>query len=334
MAACGAVFGLETALPGEEGAPTVALVVGIDGVEGEYREKFEKSVAEWELAAKRGGAKVEKFGHAAGEKTAVRDALKAFIDAEKSRPKDQGGPLWLVLIGHGSFDGREAKFNVAGPDFTDRELGEWLKGFPRGLAVINTASASGSFLTALSGPDRVVVTATKSPNEVFYARFGEFFSRAIGGEARADLDNDEQVSLLEAFLYSAEQVDQYYRKEGRLATEHALIDDNGDGLGTRPDWFEGVRAVKVAKQDAKPDGERALQWALVPSALEAMLTAAQRERRDALELEIRDLTRKRESMGEPDYYAELEKRLVEIARIYEAAEKNPAKGGKGGGKSS
>ena len=92
-------------------------------------------------------------------------------------------PLWVVLIGHGTFDGREAKFNLRGPDVTDIELAEWLKPIRRPLAIINGASASGPFLNRLSGEGRVVVTATRSGDEQNFARFGGYIAEAIADPA-------------------------------------------------------------------------------------------------------------------------------------------------------
>lgn len=295
------------------------VIVGAEGAE-EYAPVFRKAAEQWKAAALAGDAAFESIGLDAG-KTDDRDRLETRL--RELSAAQSGGPLWLVLIGHGTFDGRTAKFNVRGPDFTDTELAGWLKDFSRPLAVINTASSSGGFVTALKGGDRIVITATKTPAEVFYARFGEFFAGAIGGKAEADLDNDEQVSLLEAFLYSADQVAGFYEKEGRLATEHAQIDDSGDGYGTRPEDFEGVRATRLAKDDAAPDGELAHQFILVPNAFERRLSAAQRERRDTLEREVKTLVRKRAELGDDAYYQQVEPLLLEIARIYDSV-KEPA----------
>ncbi len=296
---------------------TVLVVVGAEGAE-EYGEKFREAVDTWREAAAMGGAEFEVIGLEEDSEKGREDRARLEARLGELSARTESGPLWVVLVGHGTFDGRVAKFNVRGPDFTDADLAGWLKGSSRPLAVINTASASGPFIKSLAGENRVVITATKSAFEVFYARFGEHFARAIAGEAGADLDNDDQVSLLEAFLFSADQVGQFFEMEGRLATEHALIDDTGDGLGTPPDWFEGVRATKVAKDGARPDGELAHQWMLVPNAFERRLTVEQRERRDTLEREVRELSRQREALGDEGYYAKLEPVLLEIARIYES----------------
>ena len=85
----------------------------------------------------------------------------------------------------------------------------------------------------LSREQRVIITATKNEAEVFYTRFGGYFAEAVGGLTDADVDNDEQVSLLEGFIYASEKVASFYENKGRLATEHAILDDNGDKLGSR-----------------------------------------------------------------------------------------------------
>src|SRR5205085_9215185 len=174
-----------------------------------------------------------------------------------------------------------AKFNLRGPDFSPSELAAWLKPIERPLAIIDCSSSSGPFLNELSGPHRSVITAAKSGSEFNYARFGDFISSAIV-DRKADLDKDDQTSLLEAFLLASASVREFYAGEGRLATEHALIDDNGDGLGTPADWFQGLRATKAAKDGAPLDGFRGGQIVLVRSAREQQLPAAVRARRDEL----------------------------------------------------
>ena len=191
-----------------------------------------------------------------------------------------------MLIGHGTYDGREAKFNLRGPDVTDVELGQWLAPFKRPVVVIDCASSSGPFINRLSGEGRIVVTATKSGSEINFARFGQYLAEAIA-DPRADLDKDGQVSLLEAFLTASGRVEDYYRTHAQLATEHALLDDTGDRLGTPASWFRGVRATKRAKDGAKLDGLRAHQLHLISSNREQTMPADARRRRDQLELSDR-----------------------------------------------
>src|SRR5207248_10685476 len=110
----------------------------------------------------------------------------------------------------------------------------------------------------LSATNRVIVAAARSGYEQNYARFGQYMAEAIA-DPQADLDKDGQTSLLEAFLMASRRVGEFYNTAGRLATEHALIEDNCDGLGTPAEWFRGIRTVKKAKEGASADGLRAHQ---------------------------------------------------------------------------
>jgi hypothetical protein len=183
--------------------------------------------------------------------------------------------------------------------------------------VINTTSASGSFLPELSGPNRIIITATQNEGEIDYARFGNYFPDAIAGAAEADLDNDNQVSLLESFIFASKEVARFYENEGRIATEHALIDDNGDGKGSRAEWYEGTTATRFVADSAEPDGELAGQKVLVKNDFERRLTVKQRKERDTLERRVKQLRRQRNTLEEEAYYTELESLLLRLAKIYE-----------------
>jgi len=291
---------------------TVLVVVGAAG-ETEYGEAFATAAHHWEKAAEQAGAKHLAIGRADPGKASDLDQLRQAIDAE---PKEGTGQLWIVFIGHGTFDGKEAKFNLRGPDLTASDLALWLQPFHRPLAIIDTSSSSAPFLSKLTGPRRVVITATRSGFEQNYARFGQYLAEAIG-DPQADLDKDGETSLLEAFLSASARLAEFYKTEGRLATEHPLIDDNGDGLGTPPDWFHGVRAYKKAKDGATPDGPLAQQFVLVHSAAERKLPPAVRERRDELELALAKLRDAKATLTEDEYYRRLELLLLDLARLYE-----------------
>jgi hypothetical protein len=170
----------------------------------------------------------------------------------------------------------------------------------------------------MAKPGRVIITATKNEGEIFFTRFGRFFAEAVGGLIEADLDNDKQVSLLECFLFASKRVALFYKEDGRLATEHALIDDNGDQLGSRAEWFEGTTPTQTPSAEAKPDGDLAAQKVLVKNAYERLLTPEQTKTRDALERRVVELRRSKSSLDEADYYAKLEALLLELARLYDA----------------
>ena len=301
-----------------EDCATVIVVVGAAGEE-QYGKNFEQWTAHWEKASREAGAKFITVGQAQTNATTDLEQLKQTLVKE---PKDPSSELWLVLLGHGTFDGKEAKFNLRGPDLSASELADWLKPFRRPLAIINCASSSGPFLSKLSATNRVIVTATRSGYEQNYARFGQFVAEAIA-DPQADLDKDGQTSLLEIFLAASQRVAEFYSAESRLATEHALLDDNGDRFGTPADWFRGIRAVKKAADGAALDGLRAHQFHLVRSEQERRLSPETRARRDELELGVARLRESKGQMTEDAYYVELEKMLIEVARLYDQSSAKP-----------
>lgn len=310
--------GVSTLAASASGQPTVIVAVGAPG-EAEFGQRFAEAADLLEKTAKRGGARPVIIGLQTNNPAVDRQQLQQALAAES---KEGAAELWLVLLGHGTFDGKEAKFNLRSNDVSAVELADWLKPIQRPLAIINASSASAPFLQKLAGTNRVIITATRSSAEVNYARFGRYFAEAIG-DSGADLDKDGQTSLLEAYLTTARRVKDFYDTEGRLATEHPLLDDNGDGLGTPPDWFRGTRASKAAKDGAPLDGLRAHQWHLVRSEAELKLPAEVRAKRDALEVSVDRLRGSKKSMAEDEYYQKLEGLLLEIARLYESAEKVP-----------
>lgn len=298
--------------------PAVIVVVGAEGAK-EYGEQFRQWASRWETAAKQAAAEFSAIGiDDVGSKT-DREVLAERI-AALGTPSTE--PAWLVLIGHGTFDGKTARFGLRGPDFTPAELAAWLKPVERPLAIIDCTSSSGPFLNELSGQNRVVVTAARSGFEYNYARFGDYISSAIT-DSKADLDKDDQTSLLEAFLLAASGVKEFYASEGRLTTEHALIDDNGDKLGTPADWFSGLRATKTAKDGASLDGVLAGQFVLVKSRGEQQLPAEIRARRDALERELAAVRQRKSKLPEEEYLALIEPILLELAKLYESAAAPP-----------
>jgi hypothetical protein len=296
----------------------VVIVVGVPGTP-EYASEFGAWAESWKTAAAKGGADPIEIGLGDAAGSSDRDRLNAVLAERSAAAKE---PLWLVLIGHGTFDGREAKFNLRGPDVTDLDLAKWLDPIRRPVVVIDCTSASAPFLNRLSRANRIIITATRSGSEVNYSRFGHYMSEAIA-DPKADLDKDGQVSLLEAYLSASHRVDDYYRTRSQLASEHALLDDNGDRLGTPPDWFRGVRATRRAKDGAPPDGIRAHQMHLIPSDRERKIPAEVRHRRDELELAIAALRDQKGKLGDDEYYKRLEPLMLDLGRLYRQADSRP-----------
>jgi len=220
---------------------------------------------------------------------------------------EEGDRFLVVLIGHGTWDGEESRFALPGPDLTGSDFAELLQGFPDGsVAVVNTASASGAFLPELSQPGRVVITATSTGRERNATEFGRFFTEALAGEG-ADVDQDGTVSLLEAFTYARTEVERHYEEQNLLLTEHALLDDSGDGEGSDAPSREG------------DDGSLAASFVLEPSPStlaegDPELQALYEERLE-LEEEVRDLNARSDELDAEEYEAALESLLLELAEL-------------------
>ena len=292
-------------------ANTVLVVVGAAGAE-EYGKQFVEWAAHWRLAAKKGDAEFIAVGlNSNADGKSDKDALAGILQAAKT---ESNAPLWIVLIGHGTFDSRVAKFNLRGPDITATDLKTWLDGVKRPVALINCASCSAPFINAVSGSRRVILTATKDGSQFQLTRFGEAMSLAIGG-TEADLNQDGQVSLLEAAAFASGRTDEFYTSSGRLATEHSLLDDSGDGLGSRLSDFKGAQ-LDVTGDNTAVDGSLARRWHLIRSEEERRLTSDQRERRNELERRLEELKRRREEFSGEEYLDQLELILIPLARLY------------------
>jgi hypothetical protein len=240
----------------------------------------------------------------------TRDAVEAAIAgvADRARPGDR---VFIVLIGHGSADRGESRFNLPGPDMGARDFARLLERLAAQTVVfVNTASASGGFVPALAGRDRIVVAATKTEGERNQTRFAAFFAEAFATGA-ADLDKDGRVSLLEAFAYARRRVEDAYKQEGQILTEHAVLDDDGDGKGSEAPGGPGGdgRLARTVFLDAGVPGRPADLAAVSDPALRTLYQEQQ-----ALEARIAALRAARDRMPASEYEAELERLLVELAR--------------------
>jgi hypothetical protein len=302
-----------------EPAPVdLVVVVGAPGEES-FRKTFSETAQDW-IAAASSANKKSRLIDSSPDETNQVSTLREVVSAQTVGEQE----LWIVLIGHGTFDGREAKFNLAGPDISAKELAELLKPIQRPLILINTASASAPFINALSGTNRVIITATRSGHEENLTRFGSYIGKAVA-DLSCDLDKDGQVSALESFLMAARRVEEFYQSEKRLATEHALIDDNGDGKGTPATFFSGVRPAKKPDEAANVDGFRAHQIHFIYSEEETKLPAEVRKRRNDLELQLEKARSRKQQLKEDEYLAEIEPILLELSRLYrDAARKTGA----------
>jgi hypothetical protein len=311
------LFVFVTATASTPTAVDLLVVVGAPGEES-FRQVFNEAAQDW-IAASRKANKSHRVVESSAD-TNQLEQVREVLSAQKSGEQE----LWIVLIGHGTFDGREAKFNLSGPDLTAKEMSELLAPIQRPLILINTSSASAPFINACSGTNRVIITATRSGYEENLAHFGSYIGKAIG-DLTSDLDKDGQVSALEAFLMASRHVEDFYKSEKRLATEHALLDDNGDGKGTPASFYSGVRPAKKPDEAANVDGFRAHQIHFIYSEEEAKLSPAIRKRRNDLELELEKVRARKQQLKEDEYLKEIEPILLELSRLYRDAATNSSK---------
>ena len=289
------------------------IVVGLAG-DPEHGELFHKWGGELADAAGRLGVPAEHVVYLVdqaeeGEKhvsgKATVDEISRTFDrfAKDATPEDA---VYVVLIGHGSYDGKAAKFNLPGPDMSGADFNAQFKKLPtRQIVFVDTTSASGPFISDLSAPGRTVITATRSGAENFSTLFGGYFVDALTGE-EADADKNRRVTMLEAFQFAKAAVQRAYDKEGLLATEHAVLDDNGDKVGS-PDPSTTAADGKVAAVMAIGSAADA---AALPS--DPKLRALVLERRD-LEHRVESLRLLKESMDPAKYQSELEKLVTDLA---------------------
>ena len=279
--------------------PAAALsemhVVVIEGLSGEprYAEQFGEQVAAIESAAKSltGDSQIRVFR--ADEVS--RDAILQYFENLKtgSSGSDQ---VALYLIGHGSYDDHEYKFNIEGPDLTGEDIAGMLDSLPStSQLLVNTSSASGAMADLAQDDNRMLILATRSGVERHATRFGNYFAAALT-DPTADIDKNQIVSAAEAFSFAERQVDDYFERNGQLATEHPRME------GDRADRFGVARLGSVR-----------------PSTDDTVLTELIAER-DALNARIESLRLDQENMMPADYRSELLRNMVELAETEEAIE--------------
>jgi hypothetical protein len=227
--------------------------------------------------------------------------------------------LLIFLIGHGSYIAGESRFNIPGKDLTAEGLAGMLENIEVSrLILVNTTASSAGFINALSGRDRIIVTATKSVNERNATRFMESFLQGLE-DGSADRNRDGRISLLEASRQAAHLTGDWFERQGYLLTEHPLIDDNGDALGSRliPEEAEGPMAVEMPLGEGVVlDGSLAGRYFLkdfsfppeVPDELARRYT-------DALD-EVERIKGLKSEKDATAYRANLEPLLIEAARAH------------------
>ncbi|NOT25805.1 MAG: hypothetical protein HOP16_06840 [Acidobacteria bacterium] len=288
------------------------IVVGLSG-DPEHGAQFQKWGTALADASAKVGVSPERLVYLADTKEGgprvggrstreeIDKALTAF--AKDAAPEDV---VYVVLFGHGSFDGQTARFNLPGPDMTAADFNTQLKKLrTRNIVFVNTASSSGPFVEELSAPGRTIITATRSGAQQFTTLFGGYFVEAFSTEG-ADSDKNRRLSMLEAYAYAKTEVARAYEQQGLLATEHALLDDNGDKKGSQDPSATGAEGKLAAALSLGSAADA------VPLPENPKLRALYLERRD-LERRVEALRLLKESMPPAKYTSELERLVTDLA---------------------
>ncbi len=270
-------------------AETYALIIAGLGGEPQYEQRFRNQATALAQAAEKlvgDKARVTVLSADKAVRDAVRRELRAL--ATKSKRDDR---VVIVLIGHGTYDGEEYRFNLPGPDLTAHELGDLFEQLPaREQLIVNTTSASGAVVERWQRDNRVVVTATRSGGERTATRFAQYWIEAVS-TSDADSNRDDVVTVTEAFAFANRRVAESFKADVSLATEHARLEG------------KGAEALSVARF-----GSAAL--ATSDAALTALYT-----QRDGIERDLTAVKERKQSLETNTYYDELETVLVRLATL-------------------
>jgi hypothetical protein len=283
-------------------------VAGLGG-EPDYEQRFTAAAKDLDKVFKAAGSTAHVYTLTGAQATAFQ--LKETLGAVAHDAKAEDDFV-LILIGHGSFDGVEYKFNLVGPDVTAGEIAAMCDRIPaRRQLVVDTTSASGGAIQALERPGRAVIAATKSGTEKNATVFARYWVEAMQDPA-ADADKSDSISAMEAFTYATTKTAAFYDSQKRLATEHAVFDDAGRG-----------EPVRVAG-----NGQGALMSSFtllrVGASQQVANDPAKREllaKKEELEQKIDTLKYQKAAMDPADYKTQLTAALLELAKVQEGLDK-------------
>jgi hypothetical protein len=277
-------------------------IAGLGGTP-EYETQFKQWAAALDKALRANGSdcRVETMTGSAVTREAIRQVLGRI--ATEAQSDDS---FALLLIGHGTFDGSEYKFNIPGPDVTAEEIAALLNRIPAARQlVVNMTSASGASLPVLARKNRVVITATKSGTEKNATVFARYWLDALQNSA-ADTDKNGSVSALEAYRYAQSKTAAYFQQEKLLATEHPMLDDTGAKEGVRDPGPNSQGLLAAAFPVIRPSSQTA---AAVNPAKQKLVT-----KKEQLEAAIDRLKYQKAAMPPDEYKRQLSALLMELAK--------------------
>jgi hypothetical protein len=293
-----------------QAAPYYVTVAGLGG-EPDYEQRFTALAKDLDklFKAAASDAHVYTLTGADSTKAKLTDTLTQI--AREAKPDDD---FTLILIGHGSYDGEEYKFNLPGPDISGEDLAILCDRIPaKRQLIVNTTSASGGSIGALQRPGRIVIAATKTGTEKNATVFARYWVDALG-DSSTDTDKNESITALEAFVYADRKTAEFYASQKRLATEHAVIEDTGKK--------EAVRAASTENGE----GQLAANFTIlrIGSAQRAANDPAKRamlDKKEELERKIDLLKYQKAAMSADDYKKQLTDALLELAKVQEDLDK-------------
>ena len=291
-------------------ASTYYVTVAGLGGEPDYEQRFTETAKELDRTFRAAtGSHVYTLTGAQSTRAKLSETLAAI--AREAKPEDD---LVMTLIGHGSYDGMEYKFNLVGPDITAAELATMLdRVSARRQLVVDTTSASGGAIAALEKPGRAVIAATKNGTEKNATVFARYWAEALE-DPTADADKSDSISAMEALTYADRKTAAFYESQKRLATEHAVFEDTGHG-----------EAVKVSAAEGR---EGALLGTFtvvrIGAAQTAMNDPAKRDlmlKKEELEQKIDALKYQKAAMEPGEYKRALTDALLQLAKVQGELEK-------------
>jgi hypothetical protein len=281
--------------------------VTVSGLGGEpdYEQRFTATANDLDKLLKASGSEAHVFTLSGAQATRGQMTETLGQVAKQAKPEDD---FVLILIGHGSFDGVEYKFNLVGPDISGAELASLCDHIPsRRQLIVNTTSASGGSIGALEKPGRAVIAATKTGTEKNATVFARYWVEALH-DPTADLDKNDAISAREAFEYADRKTAAFYDSQKRLATEHAVFEDTGKGQPVRAAATETGEGHLLATFTVLRIG--AAQLAANDPAKRDLLA-----KKEELEQKIDTLKYQKAAMEQEDYKKQLTEALLELARV-------------------
>jgi len=292
-------------------AHAATYYVTITGLGGEpdYTQRFKMWAEDIDTSLKRAGGDI----NVTTLQVPTRDQVRARF-AELAKQVKANDTLVLTLIGHGTYDGADYKFNLQGPDITATELASLMDHVPaQRQLVVNTTECSGGAIERLRRPMRIVVSATRAGTERNATVFARYWAEALR-EPAADTDKNEAVSALEAFRYAQQKTTDFFETQKRLASEHSVIEDTGKGSGERnpgPESAEGKVAASFAVVRLGANAAASRDPAKRPLL----------QKKEELEQAIDKLKFEKAALPAAEYKRQLTQLLLELSKVQEAIDK-------------